>query len=145
MKRKNREKTRLQIVVEKNDGILWGRVENAGNFLATPYGETTEDVIKNLKELIRDYVAHEGKSDKFWKGIDIENVQFTFSYDLQAYFHEHDYLKISSVAKQAGLNPGLLRQYASGVKYPSEDQTNKLRIAINRIARDLLRHNISIA
>jgi hypothetical protein len=145
MKSRSRERTKLQIIIEKNDGLLWGRVENAGEFMQTPYGKDTNEVIKNLKELVCDYLANEGKSDKFWKRLDIENVDFVFSYDLQAYFQEHDYLKISSVAKQAGLNPGLLRQYASGVKYPSQGQTAKLKLAINKIAKELLRHTIYTA
>ena len=145
MKSKLRERKKLPIIIERNDGLLWGRVENAGNFMPTPYGETTSEVIKNLKMLVRDYIANEGKRDRFWNQLDVENVEFVFSYDLQAYFQEHDYLKISSVARQAGLNPGLVRQYASGVKFPSEDQTDKLRTAINRIARDLLKHSIYLA
>lgn len=145
MKAKSRQKTKLQIIIEKNDGLLWGRLENAGNFFATPYGKTTEDVVKNLKALVRDYVANEGKNDKFWKRLDLENVEMCFTYDLQAYFHEHEYLKISSIAREAGLNPGLLRQYASGVKYPSGNQAKKLKSAINRIAKDLLTHSLYIA
>jgi hypothetical protein len=135
----------MEIIIEKNDGLLWGRIENSGNFMATPYGETKMEVIKNLKELIRDYINNEGREDKYWKKIDLENLEFEFSYDLQAYFQEHDYLKISSVAAEAGLNPGLLRQYASGVKYPSEDQADKIRKAINRIAKELLNDVIYIS
>ena len=145
MKSKTREIKKLDIIIEKNDGLLWGRVEDAGDFMPTPYGKSTGGVIKNLKELVRDYVANEGKKDKFWSKLDMDNIEFSFSYDLQAYFYEHDYLKISSVAKQAGLNPGLVRQYASGVKFPSNDQADKLRVAIKKIARELLRHSIFIA
>lgn len=145
MKAKLRERKKLEIIIEKNDGLLWGRVEETGNFMPTPYGKNTNEVIKNLKELVRDYVLNEGKSDKFWSKLNMDDVDFAFNYDLQAYFHEHDYLKISSVARQAGLNPGLVRQYASGVKFPSNDQADKLRVAINKIARELLRHTIYIA
>src|SRR3979490_3182449 len=129
MKEKSVEKKKLEVIIEKNDGLLWGRIEDLGNFTPTPYGKTKAQVIKNLRELIHDYVANEGKKDKYWNKVDLENLQFEFRYDLQAYFQEHNYLKISSVAEQAGLNPGLLRQYASGVKYPSEDQANKIRDA----------------
>jgi hypothetical protein len=137
--------TTLEIVIEKNDGLLWGRIEDKGNFMPTPYGKTTKEVIQNLKSLITDYVQNEGKKDKFWSQLDLNNVRFEFSYDLQAYFQEHDYLKISSVADQAGLNPGLMRQYASGVKYPSEEQANKIRKAISKIANELIRDAIHIA
>lgn len=137
--------TKLDIVIERHDGVLWGRIENRGNFTPTPYGNNTWEVIDNLKELITDYVKHEGKHDKFWNKIDVNNLDFEFSYDLQAYFQEHDYLNITSVAKFAGLNPGLVRQYASGVKFPSNEQANKLRVAINKIATELLAHAIYVA
>ena len=51
-------------------------------------------------------------------------------------------MKISSVAGQAGLNPGLVRQYASGVKYPSAAQAGKIRNAVKKIARQLLADSI---
>lgn len=145
MKTKTREKRKLQIIIEKSDGVLWGRIENAGNFYATPYGETAGEVIQNLKELIADYVSNEGKNDKFWNRVDMENIEYSFTYDLQAYFQEHDYLKISIIAKHAGMNPGLLRQYACGIKFPTEDQTDKLRIAIRTIAKGLLKHDFYLA
>jgi hypothetical protein len=129
--------TEIEIIIEKNDGLLWGRVENMGKHLLTPYGETTEKLIENLKELIQDYITHEGKKDKFWNKVDINKVDFEFKYDLQAFFAEHDYLKIGSVAEHAGINPGLLRQYASGVKYPSPDQAKKIEDAIHHIANEL--------
>jgi hypothetical protein len=145
MKENSFETKKLEVIIEKNDGFLWGRIEGSGNFTPTPYGETTTQVIENLKELINDYVTNEGREDSYWNKIDLNNLEFEFKYDLQAYFQEHDYLKISSVAEQAGLNPGLLRQYASGVKYPSEDQANKIRDAINKIANELLKDSIYVA
>jgi hypothetical protein len=129
--------TKIEIIIEKNDGLLWGRVEGMGNHLLTPYGETTDKVIENLKELVQDYLAHEGKKDKYWNKVNLKNIDFEFKYDLQAFFTEHDYLKISSVAKHADINPGLLRQYASGVKYPSPDQAKKIETAIREIAQEL--------
>ncbi|MFI5193662.1 MAG: hypothetical protein ACHQD7_06380 [Chitinophagales bacterium] len=136
---------KIEIIIEKNDGLLWGRVESRGNFMPTPYGEHTEQVVENLKALIKDYVSHEGKKDVYWSKIDLDNIRIEFAYDLQAFFQEHDYLKISSVAEQAGLNPGLVRQYASGVKYPSAAQANKIRNAVKKIARQLLGDSIYTA
>ena len=135
----------VNIVIEKMDGFLWGRVEGRGNFMPTPYGNNKEAVIENLKSLIQDYTSHEGKKDSFWKGLDLDNLKIEFSYDLQAYFQEHNYLKISSVAEVAGLNPGLVRQYASGVKYPSAEQADRIRKAIRKIARELLADTIYTA
>ena len=133
---------KIEIIIEKQDGLLWGRVENRGNFMPTPYGKNTLQVVENLKMLIRDYTAHEGKKDVYWKKIDPDHMTIAFAYDLQSYFQEHDYLKISSVAEQAGLNPGLVRQYASGVKYPSAAQAGKIRNAVKKIAKQLLADSI---
>ena len=145
MKSRSFENEKIEIIIEKNDGLLWGRVEGRGNYMPTPYGENTAMVLENLKELVHDYVSNEGKKDPFWKKIDLESLKIEFKYDLQSYFQEHDYLKISAVAEQAGLNPGLVRQYASGVKYPSADQADKIRKAIKKIASDLLHDSIYVA
>ncbi len=82
---KNR-KTKIEVIIEKNEGMLWGRVENKGKFLPTPFGKTKEALIENLKELIHDYQKHEGKSDKVWSKIEVNNLNLEFHYDLQAFF-----------------------------------------------------------
>jgi hypothetical protein len=102
MKEKSSEKKKLEVIIEKNDCLLWGRIEDLGNSMPTPYGKTKAQVIKNLRELINDYVANEGKKDKYWNKIDLE-------------------------------------------KYPSEDQANKIRDAINKIANELLKDSIYVA
>lgn len=145
MKAKSNRKERIEIIIEKNDGLLWGRVEGKGRFMPSPYGTTTAKVIENLKELLADYLKHEGKKDPFWSKVELKNLEFDFSYDLESYFQEHDYLKISSIAEQAGMNPSLVRQYASGVKFPSGDQAKKIREAIKKIAKELIQDSIYIA
>jgi hypothetical protein len=47
--------------------------------MPTPYGKNTGEVIKNLKELVNDYVLNEGKSDKFWSKLNMDDVDFAFS------------------------------------------------------------------
>ena len=127
----------VNVVLEKEKGLLWGRVEGLGNFTPTPFGKDKDEVIESLKSLIREYVANEGKEDPYWSQINPDKLKIEFSYDLGAYFHEHDYLKIRAVAELAGLNAGLVRQYASGVKFPSQEQAQKIRTAIDKIVNEL--------
>ena len=47
-------------------------------------------------------------------------------------------VKISAVAKEAGMNPTLLRQYLSGIKNPSAEQALKVQNALHRVAQRLL-------
>jgi hypothetical protein len=65
----------IRIIIEKQDDILWGRVESKG-WMPTPYGKTIGEIIRNLKELVADYVGHEGKGDIAWNKINWKNVGF---------------------------------------------------------------------
>jgi hypothetical protein len=47
-------------------------------------------------------------------------------------------LKVSAVAKEAGMNPTLLRQYLSGAKHPSREQALRVQDALHRVAQRLL-------
>jgi len=47
-------------------------------------------------------------------------------------------VKVIAVAKEAGMNPTLLRQYLSGVKRPSPEQARRVQDALHRVARRLL-------
>lgn len=47
-------------------------------------------------------------------------------------------VKISAVAKEAGMNPTLLRQYVAGIKKPSPEQSLRVQNALHRVAQRLL-------
>lgn len=136
MNSKNNRKTKLDVIVERNDGHFWGRIEDKG-FMPTGQGETLEGLLKNIKDSIEDYIKHEGKTDSFWGKINMNSIEFDIHYDLQAFFEEFDFLKITSVAKRAGINESLMRQYATGVKYPSAEQAKKIEDAIHNLARKM--------
>lgn len=94
---------RIEIIVEKKCGLIWGRVESAG-WMPTPYGKTVNEVIENLKELVDDYVSHERKKDKAWNKFDWSKVVFDFKYDLVAFFETFDYLNLSAISGKIGIN-----------------------------------------
>lgn len=128
---------KLQVIIEKSNGELWGRIENKGDFMPVTVGKNAKEVIKNLSDLIKDYLKHEGSKDPNWKRIDLEKAEWELVYDVQAFFLEHDYLAASSIAKRAGINPGLMRQYSSGVKHPSASQAKKIEETIHDLAKEL--------
>ena len=132
-----KRKPKIEVIFEAKDGLLWGIVENKGNFVATPYGKTKDEVITNLKELITAYQQNEGKKDRFWSKVNVDNMEVELYYDLQAFFKEFNELKISSIAKRAEINPSLLRQYATGNKYPSVGQAKKIQSAVHDLAKKL--------
>lgn len=131
----------IEVIIEKNEDHFWGRIESKG-FIPTGQGETVPALLQNIKDSIEDYIEHEGKKDKFWSKVDVSNIEFNILYDLEAFFEEFNELKISSIAERAGLNSSLVRQYATGSKYPSFDQAKKIEVAIHSLAEKLQKASI---
>ena len=116
---------KLQLIVEKSDGELWGRVRIKGNLIVDS-ANSIQSLEKQLKKLIYDF----------------ENVEveiFDIAYDLSSFFESHTYLNISDVAKRSGINQTLMRQYASGLKFPSEDRVKQIEGSIREIGKELTR------
>lgn len=123
MNKEQRQPTKAKLIVEKSDGALWGRTKIKGNLIVDS-AKTLLQLKKQLKEL-----AYE-----------LENVEiedFEVSYDLTTFFESHSYLNITDVAKRAGINAALMRQYASGVKFPSEERVDEIEKAIHQIGKEL--------
>lgn len=116
----------LKVIIEKAEDGLYGRIEGHKSYLPVTYGNSKREILQNLKDLIEDYKKNEEKGDSFWLKLDTETLQFEIFYDLQAFFSEHDFLNASAIARHANMNESLVRQYATGKKYPSTEQAKKL-------------------
>ena len=67
---------------------------------------------------------------------DLKNVTFVYKYDMPSFLSYFDYFNITHLAKHAGINPSLMRQYKHG-QYVSEKQVSKIQTAINKIGKEL--------
>ena len=121
----NSELLPLELVVEGSDGSLWGRVVYDDN-LIVENATTLQELTGKMKSLLLAF--HD---------LEPANVQFKIVYDVVALFEEFDFLNISKIADASGLNGSLLRQYATGKKYPSAKQAEKLQSALHQIAARL--------
>ena len=120
---------KIQLTLEKENGSLWGRVSYHKNLIvASATGLPLLE--KKLKKVLKDF--HE-----------LEDISFEYAYDLTVFFEEFNFLNQSKIAELSGINPGLLRQYASGVKNPSKVQANKIQKAIRDLAEKLRSIKIS--
>lgn len=128
---------KLEVILEKNDGLYWSRIVDKGLWMANNAAETKKEAVEGLRAVIEDYQAHEGKTDVFWMKVDAREVEFEIHADVQALFEEHSYLNISAVAERAGLNPSLLRQYSRGIKHPSETQAKKIETTLRALGKEL--------
>lgn len=132
----------LEIILEKNGSDLWGRIDSPPYLYLTTVGNSVEGVTANLRDLIADFLEHEGKDLDEWKAVNPDAITFEYSYDLTAFFEVFNELNISAVAKTAGINSSLMRQYASGAKHPSDKQVQKIQTAVHQIAQNLMRASL---
>ena len=132
----------IQVIIEKSNDGLYGRIEGHKSYLPVTYGKSKKEVLQNLKGLIKDYQRHEKDGDAFWLNVDTDTIQFEILYDVQAFFCEHDFLNASAIARHANMNESLLRQYATGKKYPSGKQAKKIEDTIRMLTKEL--HKVSL-
>ena len=114
---------KFELIIEKDKGKLWGRLTYKDN-LITYYASSVPALEKKMAKLLKNFHG-------------VQKAGFERSYDLTAFFEQFDFLKQSKIAELAGVNPALLRQYASGIKYPSSDQTRKIEKAVHDLAKEL--------
>ena len=124
--------TVISLIVENaKAGEVWGRV-NYEDDLLVESAENVEQLQIKMKELLLDF--HDLKPN---------TVNFEISYDLSAFFENFAYLKISEIAKYAGLNASLLRHYVAGSKTASKAQVMKLQAAIRIVGSELMQVNFA--
>ena len=115
----------------------FGAQVKAPGFLLTTQGDTVQSVLENLRNLLRDYLVHEGKNNPEWLSVKAEEITFECEYDLAAFFEHFRELKISAIAARAGINSNLLQQYVSGNKRASKSQAKKIQAAVRLLAHEL--------
>jgi hypothetical protein len=117
----------LSLTIERSaDDSLWGSVLYEDDLLVDN-AKSVEALERQFKKLLHDF--HD---------VDPKSVSFEHAYDLTSLFTNYNFLNISAIAEKAGINPSLMRQYASGVKKTSPETATKIEKTIHDIARDLL-------
>lgn len=111
------------LIIEKGKGKYLGRIYIEDNLIVTE-ATSIEILERKMKKVIKDF--H-----------NIKVPVFRHAYDMTVFFEKYNYLKQSKIAELTGMNPGLLRQYASGVKHPSPAQAQKIQDAVRALANEL--------
>ena len=118
---------KVTVIMEKaNDGYYSCFVEDdLPGFGLAGYGDTAEaakeDMMKAYEE-IKEMQAEEGK--------EVPELEFSYKYDMQSFFNYFSFLNVTKVAELAGIN-------ASGVTAAGQKQYDKIRVAVERISKEL--------
>lgn len=119
------KKLEVEMIIERDQSNLTGRITYNDN-LIIENADTVRELEEKLKVLLFDF-----------EEVHADDVVFNHVYDVFALFHQFDFLNIGKVAQRAGINAGLLRQYASQVKYPSAKQALKIEDTIHKLAAEM--------
>ncbi|MBO5592513.1 MAG: pilus assembly protein HicB [Prevotella sp.] len=125
---------RVIVTIERaNDGSYWCQTDTAilGGYL-TATGSTVQEAKEDLVECLA-----EAKENLEAEGKVFPDVEFTYKYDLQSFFNYFSFLNVSDIAKRSGVNPSLMRQYASGIKNAGERTYQRLATCVQTIGREL--------
>ena len=127
-------KTKVKVVVEKGaDGSYSCYTDHDfKTFSPAGFGTSVEEAKADFEVAYKEMREIEAEAGRKAPDIEIE-----WRYDIQSFFNCFAYLKISNIAKKAGMNASLVRQYASGCSKAGEKQYAKLRTAIKEVAKEL--------
>lgn len=117
---------KIKLILEGEDGSLWGRVAYDDN-LIVDNAQSVNALEEKMRKLLFDF--HQ---------LDPTSYEFELEYDLTAFFEEFSFLNVTKVAEVSGLNGSLVRQYASGKKFPSAKQVEKIESAVKELAQKIL-------
>ncbi len=120
-------------VEQAKDGMYWCYTENDIDGVGlNSTGKTVEEAKADLAACYKEAVE-----DARLDGKEFPKVEFVYKYDLQSFFNYFSFLNISDIAKRAGVNPSLMRQYSSGVKKAGDKTYQRLANCMNKIKADL--------
>lgn len=122
----------IKMILEGEDGSLTGRVTYDDNLIVDD-AQSVSALEESMKKLLFDF-----------HGLEPGTYEFQFEYDLTAFFEEFSFLNITKVAEYSGLNGSLVRQYATGKKFPSAKQVEKIESAVKELAQKILNINIYV-
>ena len=123
----------LVTVSQATDGSFWCHTEDdvyGGGLNGA--GASVKDAKQDLMECLED-----AKADYVESGNVPYEVEFFYQYDLQSFFNYFSFLNVTEIAKRAGINPSLMRQYTRGIKNAGEKTYERLASCMASITKDL--------
>lgn len=128
---------KVEIYVEKaEDGTYWGTTQNIPGGVSA-FGNSLDELKQNLRIAFQDYKEVAEDLNKDWLNEIKDLNEFEYKLDIASFFKLLP-IKISAIAEKTGIDPSLMRQYASGKAKASEERAGKIEKAIHELGEDLL-------
>jgi len=127
--------TKVTIQVEKGKqarNFSCFMVESLPYFHLAGFGNSARHAIEDMyiaQQEMKELLEEEGKQ--------MPELEFTFRFDIGSFFDYYSYLNISGVAKKAGINASLMRQYAMGMHEPSKKRKQQILDCLHQISQEM--------
>lgn len=132
-----REMALVKVFVEKsNDGTYWGTTQNLPGVVSA-YGNTLEELKKNIKVAVDDYVETAVELEEDWIDEVVPINGYEFKMNIESFFYLVPQVKITAIARRAKINPSLMRQYATGRATVSEERLKLIQGTIHELGKEL--------
>jgi hypothetical protein len=107
--------------------------------LAISYGDTLEEAKADFEKFPTEYIEiSKGAGKEIPLELNNGNLEFEYVYDLSGFFAFYDFISPTKIARHIGINPSLMRQYASGCTYLSYTKKKEIEKNIHNIGRELM-------
>lgn len=92
-------------------------------------GSSAKAAINDMMSGWQDAVA-DFKDD----GIEASELEIEYRFDVGSLFSFYDFVNIAGVAREIGINPSVMRQYAIGTRKPSTERKAEIMTGFKRLA-----------
>lgn len=92
-------------------------------------GSSAKAAINDMMSGWQDAVA-DFKDD----GIETPELEIEYRFDVGSLFSFYDFVNIAGVAREIGINPSVMRQYAIGTRKPSTERKAEIMTGFKRLA-----------
>ncbi len=122
----------IKVRVEKNEaGEYWGNtIEN--DIIVSACGKSFKELKSELQDAFNFAIEDLPNVNM------LKDVQFEYLMDLEGFFKLIPQIKIGKIAEKANINASLMRQYATGKAYASEQRLKQIEHSIHDLGSELL-------
>ncbi|MDR1224247.1 MAG: type II toxin-antitoxin system HicB family antitoxin [Tannerella sp.] len=99
-------------------------------------GNTVEEAVADFENSVKEMILSYTETGREIPD-ELKDIQFVYKYDIASVFNYYSWINVSRFAREAGINPSLMRQYRTGKTYISENQVKRIESVLHRLGNEL--------
>ena len=128
------ETVKVLIIVERGKGknnFSCFSTQSVEDFCFGGYGSTAREAMEDCRVSLQEAKEMAAEKDKTFP-----DVEFEYRFDIGAFFDYYP-IDVTAFAKYIGMNPSMLRRYATALRQPKQETIDRIREGIQQLSGDL--------